>query len=1003
MASLAERVAARYKGKKEVPKADGKGTTTVYEYSKAQIDHRNREKAKRLEKLRSRIGKLRSQVQKDLAAEDSKLSLTALAIGLMDETFERVGNPESASEGHFGVTGWKKNHVSFSGGKATVSYVGKSGVKQKKTVSNKALVKALRKAYDDCKDGGCITGEVQANDVNAYLKKFDISAKDIRGFHANDVMKANLKAQRKGSLPEDKKEREAKLKKEFQKALEETAKAVGHEPSTLKSQYLVPGLADSYLKDGTVPEKMVKEGSLPERVAARWFEARAIRIDKGRIKELAKELEVVISRKARGPRPLGNRVLVPAAPYDVRAVDGSTINVYIRLNAIETDSGYYVVDGGYGFHTRYQAPIVIVNVNGSMVAEELGAAAKAHQIQRQLFPVLLHELTHAADKYTSGVGAEMTRDKARGNEDYYNHPSEVRAYMQEVVDEVQSRAKFWPKFQKMFGPSKGVMNLLKFSPTWGEVSPYWTEKNQRLVIKAVVQALNDLEGESRVAAKYAAEITKREVDQWKKDLRRMTKIYRSIENVDSWNDPEGYAKAQELGQEAWTLFRAFRENLKTWGFRVVLPQLKDQSYLEQTVRDALSDAVYRLDSTFLFPTLSDRKTLDLSQLTRKRKSHIKAYQRAFVEFFKALESYIESRGGTLERRAPKETYQVAGMTVVVDTYTLTEESKYQETLDEFLHALQRAGVQPIQRAGLGVALKGLTLHVVFNRSDMVAGQYDPGKDELTVFPLGLVTGARGHGTFVHEVGHRFYFRNLSSNARKHWEESMEGRVVKMEADDIRSFVRQHLRGKRWVPTRQELEDEVLQAKHDPELEAKHLQLANGLPGFTSDVDEIEQYLLKNRVGDRVQLEAITEYGRTNPTEAFAEAFRLWVLQGPSVLGEWTREFFKTILRSGGAKVAGYALQGLTREEFAQLKQQMKSAFNFRFTLKYWTSPKRAIGQVTIRAPKANDWEFEVEEVEEILRFLIRNGYESSQVTLREQLSNPILWTRGGISFYKKVS
>ena len=275
MSTIAERVAARYKGKKELDSGN-----VVYEYSKGQIDHRNSEKAKRLEGLRGNIGKLRSQVQKDLSSSDDEKSLTALVVGLMDETYERVGNDDSAGEGHFGVTGWKKNHVSFSGGKASISYTGKSGVKQKKTVSTKGLVSALKRAYDDCKEGGCITGDVGADAVNAYLKSFSISAKDIRGYHANDFMKGQLKAKRSGALPEDKKEREAQLKDEFTAALEATAEAVGHEASTLKSQYLVPGLEDSYMKDGTVPTKMVKESqrgdskeAMARRVAFQYLQA----------------------------------------------------------------------------------------------------------------------------------------------------------------------------------------------------------------------------------------------------------------------------------------------------------------------------------------------------------------------------------------------------------------------------------------------------------------------------------------------------------------------------------------------------------------------------------------------------------------------------------------------------------------------------------------------------------------------------------------------------------
>lgn len=270
MDTLVLRVAARYKGKKTLDTG-----TVVYEYSPEQVARRNADKARRLEKLRGSINSLRAQVRQDLKSQDPNKFLAALAVGLIDETYERVGNDESADEGHVGVTGWTKDHISFGKGKATITYVGKSGVKQKKTVKDAMLLKALRDAYEGC-DGDCIfqhdTGKVDASKVNAYLKKFDITAKDLRGFHANDVMKASLKAQRKGSLPEDKKAREKQLKAEFKKALEETAKAVGHEASTLRSQYLVPGLEDAYIKDGSILKKMTKEASaIAHRVVERFL------------------------------------------------------------------------------------------------------------------------------------------------------------------------------------------------------------------------------------------------------------------------------------------------------------------------------------------------------------------------------------------------------------------------------------------------------------------------------------------------------------------------------------------------------------------------------------------------------------------------------------------------------------------------------------------------------------------------------------------------------------
>lgn len=287
MDALVLKVAARYKDKKTTDKGN-----VVYMYSERQIALRNKKKAERLEKLRKNIGRVQDQVKKDLASGDPDKVLTALVVGLMDETFERVGNEESADEGHFGVTGWQKSHISFGKGKATISYVGKAGVKQKKTVQNKALVKALKDAYEAC-EGDCIFehdgGKVTAEKVNAYLKQFDITAKDIRGYHANRVMKEALKAGRKGALPEDKKEREKVLKAEFKKALEETAKAVGHEPSTLKSQYLVPGLEDDFMADGRVDNKMTKEASTIADGVVRRVLAAVHRIDLAWVESLRKD------------------------------------------------------------------------------------------------------------------------------------------------------------------------------------------------------------------------------------------------------------------------------------------------------------------------------------------------------------------------------------------------------------------------------------------------------------------------------------------------------------------------------------------------------------------------------------------------------------------------------------------------------------------------------------------------------------------------------------------
>ena len=107
---------AKYKDKKTIKNDKGE-ETVVYEYSERQITKRNKEKSKKVEKLRGVIGDLEKTIYKDFSMgfdkEGDTKAYTALAVALINHTYERVGNDESAANGHYGVTGWKKKHLSF--------------------------------------------------------------------------------------------------------------------------------------------------------------------------------------------------------------------------------------------------------------------------------------------------------------------------------------------------------------------------------------------------------------------------------------------------------------------------------------------------------------------------------------------------------------------------------------------------------------------------------------------------------------------------------------------------------------------------------------------------------------------------------------------------------------------------------------------------------------------------------------------------------------------------
>jgi len=260
------RVAAKYQKKKKVKSQDG-GETTIYEYGPRQVANRHKEKAERIQNFLPKLPDLRDAYKKALGDKDPMKRLTALAVGLIDHTYERVGNVDSADDnGHYGVTVWEVRHVKFKGNKAEISYTGKSGVKHNKTVSDAKLVSALKDATKGkkpedrilCDGDDCI---VNASDVNEYLEPYGITAKDLRGLHANDEVRAALKKIRSEGpeLPRARKEKDKILKDEFKKAIEQAAEAVGHEASTLRSQYLAPVIEESYLHDGTVADRLDKK------------------------------------------------------------------------------------------------------------------------------------------------------------------------------------------------------------------------------------------------------------------------------------------------------------------------------------------------------------------------------------------------------------------------------------------------------------------------------------------------------------------------------------------------------------------------------------------------------------------------------------------------------------------------------------------------------------------------------------------------------------------------
>lgn len=400
------------------------------------------------------------------------------------------------------------------------------------------------------------------------------------------------------------------------------------------------------------------------------------------------------------------------------------------------------------------------------------------------------------------------------------------------------------------------------------------------------------------------EITPKVLDKWRADLRVMTRIYKSI--------PAAKTDEEKLGRfrEAQTLFNNFRKAFEKWSYRELLPIVdreKGSRGVEEEVRKQVWNALGAISN--LFPQSwnyhTERHEAAPWELERKIDTNIRRYQRAFNDAFKVIEEYLEGLGGTVVRHPMTTSYSIGGMTVVVHGLGLDD---YVDDVDKYLRNI-KGFAGKIRSAGFGDAIENLMVHITMADpddtrapNDLRAGQYDSSSDELLIFGLGFV--ASDGGTFIHEVGHRFWYKQLGTQARAAWTEAFRTRTSEITEGDVVAYHKQVA-----VPaTRDGRYDEdrarqIVEQEPDEVMKAKFRELVEHVWIGAETADDVLTFHKKFEIGEKVHIEDISSYATTNPVEAFAEAFRFYVLKGPGALGPWTRQYFREVSRSGGAKLA----------------------------------------------------------------------------------------------------
>ena len=138
--------------------------------------------------------------------------------------------------------------IIINGSTITFNYTGKSGVEHDNSIKNQKVATILKGLKKRNKDLLFITKEgqhIKASQVNSYLKNFNITSKDLRGYKANKLMREKL-----AKLPKAKDEKE--IKKYFNETLRDVAAIIQHTPSILRSAYLLPEIEQTYYKHGSI-------------------------------------------------------------------------------------------------------------------------------------------------------------------------------------------------------------------------------------------------------------------------------------------------------------------------------------------------------------------------------------------------------------------------------------------------------------------------------------------------------------------------------------------------------------------------------------------------------------------------------------------------------------------------------------------------------------------------------------------------------------------------------
>ena len=232
---------------------------------------------------------------------------------------------------------------------------------------------------------------------------------------------------------------------------------------------------------------------------------RPIRLDKGAIKRLAKYLSGRILKDL-FKRPL-DEPIIETGRYlindytTIQDVVGNDIKTLVLIKSERAAKRRgMIIGGGAGTTPGGEQQAIQINLNGSWTPAEFSQPPPSfgrQNLPKELYSILLHELTHIADtfKKSGPTTRRVLREDELDLEEYYNRPAEVKAYMQDVVNDVISNL---PSVKEMYDIAKRDISFNKMikqsliiSDTWERIEPYLSRQNKKKIMSAVYREAED--------------------------------------------------------------------------------------------------------------------------------------------------------------------------------------------------------------------------------------------------------------------------------------------------------------------------------------------------------------------------------------------------------------------------------------------------------------------------------------------------------------------------------